>query len=91
MLGLGIEAVEDISLQLGSGGVSKAHAELAGEGRSYQHAMFQVPGLSPGREEWDWKRSTGSAWEGLAQAETGCKQETMSPGLCNKVFERKAY
>lgn len=33
MLGLGIEAVEDISLQLGSGGVSKAHAELAGEGR----------------------------------------------------------
>lgn len=42
MLGLGIEAVEDISLQLGSGGVSKAHAELAGEGRSYRHAMFQA-------------------------------------------------
>lgn len=72
-------------------GVSKAHAELAGEARSYLHDMFQVPSSSLGRDEWDWKKSTGNAWKASAQTETGYKWETMSRGLCNKVFKRKAY
>lgn len=49
MLGLGIDAVEEVSLQLGSGGVSKAHTELAGEGRSYLCASVSASTFVSGK------------------------------------------
>lgn len=49
MLGLGIETVEEVSLQLGSD-VSKTHAELTGEGRSYLCASVLASTFVPGKK-----------------------------------------
>lgn len=62
MLGLGIDAVEEVSLQLGSGSVSKAHTELAGEGRSYLCASVSASTFVSGKRRMaveDEHRQTG--------------------------------